>query len=314
MAQAPGNWPDLLEPGLREIFTSAALGRPSPMLQALFGERDSAKREEHYLNTGAMGLVPKFEGSVEYDRLDAGFRKDIVNHELAKGFVVERALADDELFGIIGEFSRALGDSFSITRETDAADIFVQAFSDSGTYRLGDSTNGSDGVALCSTAHKDSPVRPGNTQSNEDTLALNLDNWDTSRQRMKAFKDDRGELVSSDPSICLAPRELERTAFQMFNPGAVFEPGGAEFTSNLFAGTNGGISVRAIIWDRLTDATAWFAIDARLMRRQLIWQNRIPVEFAQEGQFDQIAAKFRGYMRYGRGFSGWQFVYGNNPA
>ncbi len=313
MVMAAANWPDLLEPNLREIFTMAALGRPSPMMERIFGIRGSRKFEEHYLNTGAFGLVPKFEGSVEYDRLDSGYRTDIRNHQLAKGFVVERQMMDDELYGMIGEMARSLGDSFAITRETDAADKFNNAFTDAATLRLGDSGDGADGVGLCSLAHPNSPVRSGTTQSNEDTLALNLDNWDTSRQRMKAFTDDRGELIAADPNICLAPRELERTAFQLFNPGARFEPGSAEFTSNLFGG-GPGISVTTVVWDFLTDANNWFALDERLMARQLVWQDRIPLEFAQEDNFDGIQAKFRGYVRYGRGHTGWQFCYGNAPA
>tara|TARA_R110000824_G_scaffold68237_6_gene176632 strand:+ start:2516 stop:3439 length:924 start_codon:yes stop_codon:yes gene_type:complete len=303
------SWPDLLEPNLREIFTTAALGRPSPMMERLFGLRSSNKFEEHYLNTGAFGLVPKFEGSVEYDRLDGGYRTDISHHELAMGFQVERKLVDDEMYGIIADMAFGMGDSFAQTRETDAADKFNNGFSDAATLRLGDSGDGSDGVALCSAAHPDSPIRAGSTQSNEDVLALNLDNWDTTRQRMKAFTDDRGQLVASDPNIALVPRELERTSFQLFNPGARFEPGSAEFTSNLFAG-----SVTVIVWDFLTDANNWFALDERLMRRQLVWQDRVPLEFSQEGDFDGIKAKFRGYVRYGRGHTGWQFVYGNAVA
>ena len=308
MPNAPANWPDLLEPGLREIFTTAALGRPSPMMARLFGLRGSTKFEEHYLNTGAFGLVPKFEGSVEYDRLDGGYRTDIANHELALGFQVERSLVDDEMYGIISEMSRSLGDSFAITRETDAADVFNNAFTDGATYRLGDAANGADAVALGSTAHPNSPIRAGTTQSNEATLPLTLGNWDTVRQRMRAFTDDRGQLIASNPNMALVPVELERTAFQMFNPGARFEPGSAEFTSNLFVGTT------VVVWDYLTDANAWFAIDDRLRARQLVWQDRIPLEFAQDGDFDGIKAKFRGYVRYGRGHTGWQFIYCNNPA
>jgi phage major head subunit gpT-like protein len=291
MALAPANWPDLLEPGLREIFTTAALGRPAPMLDRLFGIRGSTKFEEHYLNTGSFGLVPRFEGSVEYDRLDGGYRTDIENIELAKGFVVQRTLVDDEMYGIIGEFARSMGDSFAITREEDAVDIFNNAFTDGATYRLGDAANGADGVAVCSAAHPNSPVRQGSTQSNEDTLPLTVENWDTSRQRMRAFTDDRGQLIGANADLV-----------------ARFEPGSAEFNSNLFAGTT------VAIWDRLTDATAWFAIDQGLMRRQLVWQERVPLEFAREGDFDGIQQKFRGYVRYGRGHTGWQFIYGNNPA
>lgn len=313
MPLAPENWPDLLEPDLREIFTTEMLGRPAPALERLFGVRQSTKFTEHYLNMGAFGRVPKYEGSVEYDRMDSGYRTDISNIELAKGFTVERRLVDDEMYGVIAEFARSLGDAFAITREIDAADIFVQGFTDNGTYRLGDSANGADGVALMSTAHPVSPIRQGTTQSNEATLTLGLDNWDLTRQRMRAFTDDRGELVGGNPDIILVPVELERLARQIFDPRAQWEPGSAEFNLNVFA--SGVMSTTTIIvWDYLTDANAWFAINSRIMRRQLVWQERVAAEFAREGEFNTLQTKYRGYSRYGRGFTGYHWIYGNNPS
>lgn len=309
MPLAPENWPDLLEPNLREIFTSEALGRPSPAMDRLFGVRGSTRFQEHYLNMGAFGRVPKFEGNVEYDRLDSGYRTDIANVELAKGFTVERRLVDDEMYGVISEFARSLGDAFSITREIDAADVFIQGFTDNGTYRLGDSANGADGVAMLSTAHPVSPIRQGTTQANEGTLALTIDNWDTTQQAMRSFVDDRGELVGVRPDVLVVPVELERTARQIFDPRAQWEPGSAEFTLNVFNG-----STTIVVWDYLTDANAWFAVNSRLAARQLIWQERIPVEFAREGEFNTLQAKYRGYCRYGRGFTGYHFIYGQNPG
>lgn len=306
MATAPANWPDLLEPGLREIFTTAAFGRPSPVLDSLFGLRNSTKLTEHYLGSGALGLVPRFQGSVQYDDLSGGWKTNIVNLELAKGIEVKRAWIDDEQYGMIGEMTRALGDSFALTREVDAADVFNSAFS-STTYRLGDSNLGGDAVVLCSASHPLSPKQTGSTQSNTAALPLTLDNFDLVRQRMAAWTDDRGQKVASIPDTVLVSRALERQAFTMFNPGARYEPGSAEFNTNLFAGT------RVIVWDYLTDSNNWFAIDSRKMRQFLIWQARVPLEFAREGNFDGISVKFRAYERYGRGFSDWRWVYGCNP-
>ena len=304
---APANWPDLLEPGLREVFTSAAFGRPTPVMERLFGPRDSGKYQESYLSGGAFGLVPRFEGSVEYDDLSQGWKTVITNPEFAKGIYVKRAWVDDEQYGMISQMTAALGDTFGVTREVDAADIFNSAFT-SGTYRTGDSNLGGDGVVLASASHPRSP-KDATTQSNFSAYALSLDNWDTVRQNGGALTDDRGNMVGVNYDTILVPRELERTARQIFDPRAMWEPGSAEFTVNMFAGTT-----TIIVWDYLTDANAWFALDSRLMKRHLIWQNRVPLEFAREGDFDGIGQKFRGYVRYGRGFSDWRWVYGANPA
>jgi hypothetical protein len=237
MPTAPASWPQLLEPGLREIFTARSFGRPSPALMRLFGMRDSNKLRETYLGGGAFPPAPRFEGSVQYADLGTGWKTNIVNHELALGFAVQRSWVDDEQYGMINEMAGDLGDSFAVARELDAADVFNQAFS-STTYRLGDSNLGGDGVVLCSAAHPNSPKNPGTTQSNTAALALTVDNFDLVRQRMTNFTDDRGTKVGIVPDTVLISRALERTAFQIFSPGARLEPGTAEFNSNLFAGVN----------------------------------------------------------------------------
>lgn len=303
-----GNFARLLEPGLREIF-NIAMGRPSPAMQTLFGIRPSTKRAEEYQGMGALGLVPPFQGSVQYEDFAGGYRTRILNYELVKGIVVERSLIDDDQYGEIDGRARTLGDSFAITVEHDAAQIFVNAFTDGGTNRFGESTNGADGVALLSTAHPHSPQNTGDTQSNEDTLDLNIDNLDTTRQRMREFTDDKDELIGINPDLLLVPPELERTSTQLISERAMFEPGSAQFDVNMFAGR-----LRPLVWDRLTDSNAWFLIDSRRMRENLIWQWRTRPEFKAQEDFDGITAKFRGYMRYGVGWRDWRWIYGNNPS
>lgn len=308
-ALQPENWPDVLEPTLREIFTSAALGRPDPAMERLFGIRPSTRYTEHYLNTGALPRVPRFEGTVQYQRFDGGYRTDITNIELAQGIEVSRAMMDDELYGIVAEEARALGDAFALTREIDAADIFNNAFT-STTYRLGDSTLGADGVVLASASHPLSPIRSGSVQSNAGTSPLSIDSWDTTRLAGRALTDDRGEKTGVNYNVLLIPPGLERTARQIFDPRAQWEPGSGEFNLNVFsAGVMSTVTI--VVWDYLTDANNWFALDSRIMPRQLVWQERVPLEFGRDSLIDALIAKYRGYCRYGRGFTGWQFAFGH---
>ena len=303
-----GNFADLLEPGLKSIF-DRVVSRPEPMLNTLFGVEPSTKFEEHYQGMGARGLVPLFQGTVNYQGFDAGYRTDIRNYELADGMQVERQLVDDDQYGEIRRRGTSLSDSFAKTIEHDAAQLWINAFTDSGTDRLGRSTNGADGVALLSTAHPHSPANTGDTQSNEGTLALSLDNYDTTRQAMMNLTDDKGDLMGIVPDTILVPTELERTTVQIFSERAAFEPQSAEFTVNFAAG-----KLNIVVWNRLTDANAWFLIDSRQMRNKLVWQWRIRPEFAQAGDFDGLKAKYRGYMRYGLGWTDWTWIHGNNPS
>ena len=174
---------------------------------------------------------------------------------------------------------------------------------------MGASTNGGDGVALLSTAHPHSPADTNNTQANEGTLALTIDNLDTTRQAMRNFTDDAGQLLGINPDMLLVPPELERTATQLVSERAIYEPGSAQYDVNMFSGR-----FRPVVWNRLTDANAWFLIDSTLMKQHLIWQWRIRPEFSQAEDFDGLTAKYRGYMRYGIGWTDWRWIFGQNPS
>ncbi len=308
MPLTAGNFADLLKPGLKSIF-DIAMSSPPDMLNTLFSVESSTRFEEQYQGMGALGTVPVFDGSVPYHDFDAGYRTDIRNYEMAMGIQVERRLADDDQYNQINRRAGNMASAFNNTIETDAANVFINAFTDSGTNRMGASTNGADGVALLSTAHPDSPANTNSTQSNEGTYALTIDNLDTTRQNMRNFKDDKGNLLGVNPNTLLVPPELERTATQLVNQRAIYEPGSAQYDVNMFSGR-----FNLIVWDRLTDSNAWFLMDSVLMKQHLIWQWRIRPEFSQSEDFDGITAKYRGYMRYGIGWTDWRFIYGNNPS
>ena len=279
------------------------------MMEMLFGVESSTRFEEQYQGMGSQGLVPPFDGTVPYADFDAGYRTDIRNYEFAQGIQVERRLVDDDQYSQIRRRASSMSDSFNTTIETDAANVFINGFTDSGTNRMGASTNGADGVGLLSAAHPFSPADTNNTQSNEGTLALTIDNLDTTRQAMRSFTDDAGQLMGVNPNMLLVPPELERTATQIVSERALYEPGSAQFDVNMFSGR-----FQPVVWDRLTDANAWFLIDSNMMKSHLIWQWRIRPEFSEAEDFDGLTAKFRGYMRYGIGWTDWRFIYGHNPS
>ena len=309
MPLTSGNFADLLKPGLKGIFDDGIAGRPQPMIDMLFNVQSSTRFEEQYQGMGAQGIVPVFDGTVPYTDFDAGYRTDIRNYDWSQGIQVVRRLVDDDQTGQIRSRASNMADAFNNTIETDAANVFINGFTDSGTNRMGASTNGADGVGLLSAAHPFSPATSTTTQSNEGTRALTIDNLDTTRQAMRNFTDDQGQLLGVNPDMLLVPPELERTATQLVSERAIYEPGSAQYDVNMFSGR-----FRPVVWNRLTDANAWFLIDSRLMKSHLIWQWRIRPEFAQAEDFDGLTAKFRGYMRYGIGWTDWKFIYGHNPS
>ena len=308
MVLAEGNFQDLIRPILKEVW-DIGMSRPRPMMEMLFKIVESNTYEELYQGIGAQGLVPPVQGSVPYADFNAGYRKDILNYEFALGTQIERRLVDDDNRNAIVARAETLTDSFNQSIEQDAVNVFINAFTDDGTNRFGDSTNGADGVGLCSTAHPYSPANTNNTQSNEGTLALTIDNLDSTRQSMQNITDDQGNLLGINPDMLLVPPELERTATQLVAANANYEPGSAQFDVNMFAGR-----FRPVVWNRLTDSNAWFLIDSQLMKRHLIWQWRVRPVFDQQENFDGLTAKYRGYCRYGVGWTDFRWIYGQNPS
>lgn len=308
MVLARGNFADLLEP-IVNVWFMEGLGEPDPMIPMLFNVSSSDKYQEEYEAMGGRSLVPPFDGTVRYAGFDAGYRYDIRNFEFVDGIQIERSLWDDDKQNVMRGRATNMGLTTRNTIETDASNVFTNAFTDSGTNRMGGAIAGADAVGLCSLVHPHSPVNTGSTQANEGTLALNLPNLDTTRQAMRNFTDDKNQLLGIRADTLLVPPELERTATQILSERALYEPGSAQFDVNMFAGR-----LRPVVWDRLTDANAWFLIDSRQMKQHLHFQWRISPELANTTDFDSLLAKFRLYMRYGIGWDDWRWIYGQNPS
>lgn len=294
-------WAYLLEPGLRAIFEKqyAALAAPS-RIQTLFNIARSTKAQEHDLGVGGFSDFTEYKGFINYDDPEQGYRTTYTHVEYTKGFAVERKLVDFDQYNIINRRPAAMALAAARKREKDAASVFNNAFSSS--YPGGDS------VALCG-AH---PYSPSNatTQSNTGTTALSYQAVVDTRKLMRAYEDDRGELVPVNPNLILVPPELEDTAHDIVMT-MTGKPGTADNSANFVR--DAGISY--VVWDYLTDANNWFLIDASMSKMLLNWFNSLPVdvEFAMDPTSDfNLVAKFRGYMRYSYGWSDWLWVYGHN--
>lgn len=311
MVMAAANWAELLTPQTTEAFYVGftADGRRASIIGQVYRMETSQRAFEEHLGVGQFSSAGwNFEktGRVEYDDRNKGYVKRFTHAEFAKGFVVQRKLIDDNLTAIVFDNANELGDSAFRFREKAAAQTFNGAFTDSGTDDWGFAIAGPDAVGLCSTAHPYSPV-DATTQSNEGTLSLTKDNVRSTRQLHMAMKDDRGDKLAIMPDMLLVPPELEDDALTIVR--STLDPTSANNAINPQAGR-----FQVVTWHYLTDSNAWFEIDSGRMKRDLIWYERIPVEFGREQDFDTLEAKFRAYMRFSRGFRDYRWVYGQNPS
>ena len=292
-------WSYLLDPGLRMIFeiqrTALAAASKIPLL---FNTSPSSKAVEYDLGMGGMRDWPQYEGAIQYDDMEQGFRTAYTHEEFVQGFKVERRLVDDDQYNVINKRPKELAMSGMRKREKDAAGVFNNAFTASGY-------NGGDGVSLCDGSHPYSPSN-ASVQDNEGTTAFSYDAIVATRELMRAYVDDRGELVSINPDTVLVPPGLEEEAFAVVK--TLNKVDITDFHANFVASQ----LTNVIVWDYLTDANNWFLIDSQLSKLYLNWFDHTPMEFAADPTGDYtLEARFRGYMRYSFGWSDWRWVYGH---
>lgn len=298
MAGAPGiqfasNFPEVtdLDPVLTEIYYQH-LGELDPMLERLFRVLDSNKAKETDLRIGSFGDPQEFRDRVIYDAAEPDYTIEYSHTEYASGFKIQRKLFDDKMYGGFFESAEDLGRAFRRKVEKDAASLFNNAFS----------TLGYDGKALCADDHPRSESDSTNVD-NKLALALTADNLNTAWVQFQSLVDDRGELISANPDLLIVPPNLMRTAHELTR--SALDPESAENAVNPYAG------LQYMVWNRLTDTTAWFLVDSTMMRRYLKWYWRVRPEFKGEQDFDTYIRKYAGYMRYSFGWSDFRWVIGS---
>jgi hypothetical protein len=312
------NWASLLAPGLRKVFHTRLRAREELFKgRQIFPQDTTTRAYEDYQGVGEFGteMWNEFEktGRTTYGEKELTWKTRLEPREFTGGMEIRRKLIEDNMYpgaelpNSVNGQAAGLASSLAIHHEKSAANVFINAFTDSGVDDEGFDIAGADGVGLCSTAHKHSASNTA-TQSNEGTLSLTKANLQTTALLMREFTDDKSNLVSMKPDTLLVPPELEDTALEIV--GSTLDPTSANNTINTVRGRYNVVS-----WDYLTDANAWFLIDSPLKDEHLVWLTRVAPQFL-DGKLDEstMIAYFTGYSRYSRGFSSWAWVYGQNPS
>lgn len=298
------NFADLLEPGLRKIYNDQFKAIPE-MRSMLYNVQTADSSYEKNSSVGSFEDLPVFTGTISYDEIYQGYDVTYKHVEYAKGFKIERKLYDDDLYNIISKKPKGLAIAAARTKEKNAATVFNDAFSGSGTIVVSGVTvlSNSEGVSLCSGTHSSTAV--SDVQSNSGTTALSATAVEATRILMAAYKDDRNNLISVQPDLLLVPRNLEETGWQIIATKG--EVNSADNNANFHYG-----KYKLAVWDYLTDSTNWFMIDSAMMKTNLNWYDRISLEFNQDKSFDTFVAKYSVYGRWSYGWDDWRWLYGHN--
>ena len=287
---------EVIEPGLRQVFTDEFNDIPNgSLIGPLYRMETSDKANEDYLEIEDIGNVPEFTGNLDYTEFKQGNKKTVTNVAYALGLKIARDLIDDDLYGVIEDMVRQLGAVARYRMEQDAASPFVNAFN--STYTT------FDGLSLCNSAH--SFISTSTTQSNTGTSAFSFANLDATLISMRKFKGSKDRFIMSmSPDTLMGPVDLDSQFREVVE--SKLKPGGANNDINVY---NNKFDIMTTPF--FTDTNNWFLIDSKKMKRWLLWQQRIPLEFKNTQDFDTLVKKYMLYMRYKNTPLHWPWIYGH---
>lgn len=287
----------VIEPGLRAVFTGEFNDVPQgSLIGPMYRMETSDKANEDYLEIEDIGNVQEFTGNLAYTEAKQANSKTVTNVSYAMGLKIQRELLDDDLYGVIEDLVRQMGQVARYRMEQDAASPFVNAFNTTFTVF--------DTLGLCSTAH--TWVSNSNTQSNSGTTAFSYAALDATVIAMRKFTNSAGRtILTMSPDMLLGPVDLDSQFREVID--SKLKPGTANNNINAY---NNQFTIMTTTF--LQDTNNWFLIDSKKMKRLLVWQQRVPLEFKNTSDFDTWVKKFALYMRYKNTPLHWPFVYGQN--
>jgi phage major head subunit gpT-like protein len=293
-------WADYLDPLIADAFDQGLNRRPFAFNE-IFSLGTSDNYQEEFGNIGDIDIAAwdtyESDGVVAEASLSAGYTKTLVHQEKVMELPIERKLLEDNKLPTITDAATRLGNSAARKMEADAVSVFNNAFSGSFV--------GGDGVALCSASHPAGPSNPAKTQDNTGTAALTEENLSAAIIAISQFTSDKGNLLGAVGDLLIVGTAQWPTATKLV--ASMQEPGSGNNAVNPNAG------MRAVVWNGIT-GNKWFVADSMLMADMLKWINRIPLGVNRKVQDETVLATWIARMRYSYGFTGWQWVYGNNQA
>jgi hypothetical protein len=290
-----GDFGEAVNPGIHHYY-GLAYTQHKTQYTEIFQMLTSKRNKEEALSVTGFGLVPqKSKGqSVSYETTSENWIGTHVHITYGLGFIVERELAEDELYGIINRLPGALARSVNQTIETTSANILNNAF---------DSTvaTGADGLELCSDAHLKGG---GGTWSNEPSVAADLDS--TSLEQafidINDIPDDKGLRNALKSKKMFVAEENRVQAAKVLGSNKV-----PEDANNAINPLMGILPYSVNAW--LTDPDAWFITTDAPYGLVFYWRRK--PEFTKDNDFDTENAKWKTTFRFSVGWDDARGIYGS---
>ncbi len=290
---------DLLDPRFQKIFTDTLKPLPDMLGEVYTMVPTNGRNNMTWSEIGTLTDWDEFTGNVAYTSLSQGYDVTMTPVEFTKGVQVSRKLYDDDQYHVMDQKPKSVAESAYRTRQKHGARIFNNAFSvDSLFY------SHSEGVALCSDSHTTtSGASTATGFDNKTTASLTATAVFAMRLQMVGYLGDQANKVEVMPDELWYPPDLSEQAFEIVKSSGKVDL--ATNNRNFHEGR-----YKTYEWRYLNDTNNWFMCDSSLRRQYLFWQDRIPIEFAFIEDFDTLAAKWRGYGRWGMTYVNWRFIGG----
>ena len=294
MSVGTSNFGELLEPGLKKIY-GQEYAQHAEVYPMVFDVESSQKAFEESLSLTGFGQVPeKTQGqSVSYSDPKQNWVHRLTHVTSGLGYIITREMFEDDQYGKMRAFTRALARSVRHTVEVTSANVLNRAFSNSYL--------GGDGLELCSTAHL---LGGGGTWQNELTTAADLDATSLEQALIDIgdMVDDAGLLVRANVRRLVVPNELDWTATKLLD--STLEPSSANNAVNPAKSR-----MPYTVWNFLTDPDAWF-LTTDIPNGLVTYFRRRP-EFTRDNDFDSENAKFKTTYRMVAGWDDPRGVFGS---
>jgi phage major head subunit gpT-like protein len=136
---------------------------------------------------------------------------------------------------------------------------------------------------------------------------------------MMKFKDDRGKPLGIVPDVLVVPPDLQWTAMELLNSTYYPDMIAAGTGSQKLAANQLKGRLEIVVSPYLTDTNDWFLLATKWIVKPIIFQSRVPVEFAalegtSEAGFMRDQYVYGVRARYNAGFGLWQTAFGSQVA
>jgi len=293
-----------LLPGLNALF-GLEYARYGEEHKEIYATETSERSFEEETKLSGFSAAPvKSEGAaIAYDNAQEAFTARYTHETIAYGFsITEEAIEDNLYDSLSARYTKALARSMAYTKQTKAAAILNNGFTNSSQYY------GGDGVPLFSTQH---PLISGGVNSNRPSTPadLNETSLENAVIQIAAWTDERGLLIAAKPRKLIIPPALMFVATRLLE--TELRVATADNDINAIK-SNGSIPEGYTVNHFLTDTNAWFlTTDVPNGMKYFI---RTPMATSMDGDFDTGNVRYKARERYSFGWSDPLGMFGSPGA